>query len=139
MPRSTLEARIAELTQDFVSQLVVAIRNASFAEVAALSTPSVLAVHGRPAATSGRRGPATRRGSAKAPGARGERQTAERRAEIGDKIVSALRDAGEPLGLRALSSRLGVAPDRLQAPLRELRDARRVQKHGDKRATTYSA
>jgi hypothetical protein len=138
MSRSSLEARLAQLTQEFVSQLVEAIRNASFAEVAALSTPRVAEGRGTPSAP-GRRGPSPKKAAAKTNGGRGERQTAERRAQIGDKIVSALRDAGEPLGLRALSSRLGVAADRLQAPLRELRNAKRVQKHGDKRATTYSA
>jgi hypothetical protein len=40
--------------------------------------------------------------------------------------------------VRALSSELGVAPDLLATPLRELRAAGRVTKHGDKRATTYS-
>jgi hypothetical protein len=67
------------------------------------------------------------------------RQTAQHRAELGDRVVHALEQAKGPLGVRALSSELGVAPDLLAAPLRELRAAGRITKHGDKRATTYSA
>jgi hypothetical protein len=52
--------------------------------------------------------------------------------------VSLLSKASSPLGVRALSTELGVAPDLLTAPLKELRDAGRIAKHGDKRATTYS-
>jgi hypothetical protein len=53
--------------------------------------------------------------------------------------MKALRGAGGALGVRALSSALGVPPDILAVPLRELRDKGLIQKHGDKRATTYSA
>jgi hypothetical protein len=53
--------------------------------------------------------------------------------------VKTLQSAGGALGVRALSSALGVPPDKLAAPLRELRDKGLIQKHGDKRATTYSA
>jgi hypothetical protein len=53
--------------------------------------------------------------------------------------MRALRSAGQTLGVRALSGELGVVPDVLGALLRDLRAAGRIQKHGDKRATTYSA
>jgi hypothetical protein len=42
------------------------------------------------------------------------------------------------MGVRALSSELGVAADKLAVPLRELRSAGKIRKHGEKRATTYS-
>ncbi len=130
-----LEAQLAELTGEFVARLVEAIRNASFGDVAALSVPRVRAKAVRPGPTahaptvpdrpSGRHG--TR-----------SRQTAARRAELGHQVVGALESAGRPVGVRVLSSELGVAPDLLATPLRELRAAGRIRKHGEKRATTYS-
>ena len=142
MPRPPLEAQLAALTQEFVGKLVEAIRNASFAEVAALPGPG-----GRAGASSA----ASRAPRGPAPGRAGRhdnddhrnlghpRQTAAHRAELGDRVVQALKGAHGPLGVRALSSELGVAPDLLAAPLRELREAGRITKHGEKRATTYSA
>jgi hypothetical protein len=128
MPKHDLEGQLTALTQEFVGRLVQAIRNASFAEVAALPAPR--------AAISAPRIATTRR-----PGGNGasSRQTAARRAELGERVVRALRSAGQPLGVRALSSDLGVEPDVLGTPLRELRSAGRIKKHGEKRATTYSA
>lgn len=141
MPKPDLEAQLAELTQEFVGRLVAAIRNASFVEVAALSAPRVVAGHAPAHAPArGRRGPSPKakasssNGSAKTP-----RQTAARRAEIGERLLKALGKAAHPLGVRALSAELGVAPDLLAVPLKELRAAGRVQKHGEKRNTTYSS
>lgn len=126
-----LEAQLTRLTQEFVHKLVEAIRNASFAEVAALRPPS----NGIAAPVQPRRG---RKPAATARPAHAGRQTAAKRAELAERVVGALKDAKEPIGARALSSELGVAPDLLAAPLRELRAAGRIKKHGDKRATTYS-
>jgi hypothetical protein len=136
---STLEAQLTALTQEFVAKLVDAIRNASFAEVAGLSTHRLAQ-------------PAEKRGGARRPapsprtngggggaGAGAGRQTAARRAELGDRIVSALRGATSPLGVRALANELSVPADVLAVPLRELRAAGKVRKHGEKRSTTYSA
>jgi hypothetical protein len=140
--RTDLEDRLEALTREFVVRLVAAIRNASFADVAALSAQyGKGAVAGR--ASSAKR-PVRRAGRG---GAGGEerppqsgrvRQTAERRAELSERVLKTLQGAGGALGVRALSTALGVAPDLLAAPLRELRDKGRIQKHGDKRATTYS-
>jgi hypothetical protein len=147
MPRPPLEAQLTSLTQEFVGKLVEAIRNASFAEVAALSIPR----SGSPAAASSSAAAAPASpGSARAKRAVRQvmathadnprvRQTAAHRAELGDRVVQALKGARAPLGVRALSSELGVPPDLLAAPLRELRAAGRITKHGEKRATTYSA
>ncbi|HEX8790308.1 MAG TPA: hypothetical protein VF765_05100 [Polyangiaceae bacterium] len=131
MAAQGLEAQLTRLTQEFVHKLVEAIRNASFAEVAALGPPSNGV--GAPAqAPRGRKLPAAARP------VRAGRQTAAKRAELAERVVGALKDAKQPMGARALSSELGVAPDLLAAPLRELRAAGRIKKHGDKRATTYS-
>jgi hypothetical protein len=136
MPKHDLEAQLTALTQEFVLKLVQAIRNASFAEVAALpeprsasSTARTPSVAKRPVGTP----------SKQANGGGTERQTAARRAEIGERVVRALRNSGQPLGVRALSSDLGVDPDLLATPLRELRTAGRISKHGEKRSTKYSA
>jgi hypothetical protein len=134
MARPPLEAQLAALTQEFVGKLVEAIRNASFAEVGALSVPRLA-----PPTES----PKPKRVAHPPRGNREEsprvRQTATHRAELGDRVVQTLKEAGGPLGVRALSSELGVAADLLATPLRELRAAGRIRKHGEKRATTYSA
>jgi len=129
---STLEAQLTALTQEFVAKLVDALRNASFAEVAQLSTAQGTAQP--PARAREPRGPGRppRAGSA-------GRQTAASRAELGERVMGALRTVPQPIGVRDLSSRLGVAPDVLAVPLRELRAAGKIRKHGEKRSTTYSA
>ncbi len=145
-PRTELESQLESLTREFVARLVEAIRNASFADVAALSARYPEAGGASKSAAKGGRTP--RRSSQRAEGGAAEasaaangrvRQTAEKRAELSERVVKALRGAGEALGVRALSEVLGVPPDVLTAPLRELRDKGLIQKHGDKRATTYSA
>ncbi|HEY2517995.1 MAG TPA: hypothetical protein VGI39_44295 [Polyangiaceae bacterium] len=144
MGRSALEDRLEEITRAFVAQIVSALRNASFADVAALEvgssapprptrpkaarTTSPTRVSASPSSNS-----SSRAGERERP-----RQTADRRAELGERVIRALENAEHPLGVRALSSELGVAPDLLAAPLRELRDAGKIAKHGEKRATTYS-
>ena len=128
----TLEAQLTMLTEEFVAKLVDALRNASFAEVASLSGVS------GPAPARKAREP---RAIASRPNSTdpGVRQTAERRAELGERVLGALRAASQPLGVRALSSELAVLPEVLAVPLRELRTAGKIRKHGEKRSTTYSA
>jgi hypothetical protein len=142
-----LEAQLAALTQEFVGRLVEAFRNAAVAEIAAVSAPKVVPAATR--ATTAFRGYARPPQSPRAIATQRQgreardidsrvRQTAARRAELGDRVVQTLERARAPLGVRALSSELGVAPDLLAAPLRELRASGRIRKHGEKRATTYS-
>lgn len=129
----TLEAQLTALTQEFVAKLVDALRNASFAEVAQLSTARVTPQpSSRPREP---RGP----GRPSPPARQGGRQTAATRAELGERVVGALRTVAQPIGVRDLSTQLGVAPDVLAVPLRELRAAGKIRKHGEKRSTTYSA
>ena len=129
-----LEAELAAILQEFSGRLIEAIRNASFADVASLTQPS-----SRPPLASPRRGPGRPSKEAMRDTPSRVRQTASRRAELGDLVVRALEGAGRPLGVKALSTELGIAADRLAMPLRELRVAGRIKKHGEKRATTYSA
>lgn len=131
MPSRPLEEAIESLTREFVGRLVDAIRNASFAEVASLSSAPARA-RSEPRAAAPKARPAREARPHKT------RQTADRRAEMGDRVLRALGQAGAPMGVRALASDLGVPTDVLAAPLRELRAAGRIRKHGEKRATTYS-
>jgi hypothetical protein len=128
MPKHALEEQLAVLTREFVGKLVEVIRNASFAEVAALPGPQRATAERAPRSTP-RLSP---------PRKSGGRQTKERRAELGERLVRALGGAKQPIGVRALAGELGVPPDVLAAPIRELRQAGKIRKHGDKRSTAYS-
>ncbi len=133
MPRQDLESRLAEITREFVTRLVHEIRNASFADVAALPGDRVL-----PSAAP--RAPLRPVVKAKASGdGPRARRSAAGRAEVGEQVVSALNGAGRPMGVRDLADAVGLTPEALAAPLRELRAAGKIRKHGDKRATKYSA
>ena len=128
MPKHPLEAQLLALTQEFVAKLVEVIRNASFADVAALPGTSSVPL-------SRERAPIRSRAT---PADKGGRQTAARRAEIGERVLEVLRRHRQPMGVRALARELGVLPDLLAVPLRELRAGSKIHKHGEKRATTYS-
>jgi hypothetical protein len=139
MARSGLEDKLESITREFVRQIVGALRNASFADVAQLqvtsSPPSRPRSGGSPGRVSASPAPARKEQGERRSG--NARQTADRRAELAERVLKAL-GAGQSLGVRALSSELGVAADLLATPLRELRAAGRIAKHGEKRATTYS-
>lgn len=133
MPRHDLESRLAEITREFVTRLVHEIRNASFAEVAALPD-------GASAPVASPRAPVRPLAKAKtAVGGRRSRRSAAGRAEVGEQILAALAREAKPVGVRELAGSLGLTPEALAAPLRDLRTAGRIKKHGDKRATKYSA
>jgi len=139
MAKSGLEGRLEEITRVFVSEIVSAIRNASFAEVADLQVSARAARPSAPSSANAARKATRVTASPKSNGAPGKtRQTADKRAELGDRLVKMLERASEPMGVRAMSSELGVATDLLAAPLLELRASGRIAKHGEKRATTYS-
>jgi hypothetical protein len=133
MTKNALEEHLADLTREFVGKLVDALRNASLADVAALTGDS-----GSRAPRAPRPRAATAEVRERALGHRGPRQTATRRAEIGERLTKALASADGPLGVRALAEELGVDAGLLAVPLKELRAAGKVRKHGEKRATTYS-
>ncbi len=130
-----LETELAEITRRFVAELVRTLRNASLIDVAGFDA-ELLSRPTRPAERAAPR--AEPSSSAQARGRR-PRQTAHHRAELGSRVLAALARAKGPMGVRTLATEVGVAPDLLAAPLRELRAEGRINKHGDKRATTYSA
>src|SRR6185312_8209553 len=129
MARNGLEAKLEGITRAFVMEIVAAIRGASFAEVAELQVPGAAPRAARAASPKPTRVTATPKKS----GGDKTRQTADRRAELGERVIKTLERASSPMGVRALSSELGVAADLLAVPLRELRAAGRIAKHGEKR------
>jgi hypothetical protein len=141
MAKSGLEDRLEAITRAFVAEIVAAFRESSLADLADLAELQVTGPRERSAASNGKK-PVTRVTASPRSRSGDEssrpRQTADRRAELGERVMKALGKAGEPLGVRALSSELGVATDLLTAPLLELRASGRIAKHGEKRATTYS-
>ncbi|MGH7438243.1 MAG: hypothetical protein ACRENE_21370 [Polyangiaceae bacterium] len=142
MPRQDLESRLAEITREFVTRLVHEIRNASFAEVAALpddGNHSAGAAHVAAARAPSSSKSRDRAGAGANPNGRRTRRSAEGRAEVGERVLAALDRAGKPMGVRDIAETTGLSPDALAAPLKDLRTSGRVRKHGDKRATKYSA
>jgi hypothetical protein len=123
-----LEAQIAHIAAEFVTKIVAAVHNASFADVAGLGEtvrrpPTVTRPKQRRSETATESPP---------------RQTADRRVEIAGRILHALSGGSAPMGARAIANKLDVSPELLVVPLRELRSQGRITKHGDKRSTTYS-
>src|SRR5438477_13193680 len=108
MAKTALEEKLESITREFVQRIVATIRGASFAEVAGYAAPE-------PAAPAKRATRVVASPAARTPRAAsgGERQTADKRAELSERVVAALKKAAQPLGMRALSSEVGVAPDRL--------------------------
>jgi hypothetical protein len=144
MAKSGLEDRLEAITRAFVAEIVATFRNASLADLADLHVDAPRertgggGAMGKKPATRVTASPRARSLSNSGDESSRPRQTADRRAELGERLIKALEKAGEPLGVRALSSELGVAADLLAAPLLELRASGRIAKHGEKRATTYS-
>jgi hypothetical protein len=140
---TALEEQLEAITREFLGKIVSTIRNASFAEVAGYSAPAagappkkaVTRVVATPSVSSSR---AVERATDQNGSSRRPRQTADRRAELRDQLLGALQQAGGPMNARALATALGVPLDMLAAPIRELRDAGKITKHGDKRSTTYT-
>jgi predicted Rossmann fold nucleotide-binding protein DprA/Smf involved in DNA uptake len=140
---SSLEAELTTITQEFVARIVTTIRNASFGDVASLSVQVAAPAKARPAVSISqtRRAPPALSPQPASDGKRKRRarQTADKRAELSEKVVQTLTAAREPLSARAIANALDVPLDLLTAPLLELRAAGRISKHGEKRSTTYTA
>ena len=149
---SQLEEQLSAATRRFVAEVVFLIRSSSVADVAGFDpsrmgggpfTVPMASKSGSPLSIGAGRRAVGRPPKAAASveskeSARKPRQTAERRAELADRILNALQTAGAPMGVRTLASELHTAADLLAAPLLELRAAGKIAKHGEKRSTTYS-
>jgi hypothetical protein len=134
MSRNGLEAQLEAATRDFVAKVLGILRNASLAEVAAVQPGTGLLARQQPGSRSADKaasgGPSfvTRR----------RRRASTKTEGLDGRIVDALTEAGEPMAARLLADKLGVPLDALGRPLKELRDAGRIMKRGDKRATKYA-
>jgi len=112
-----------------------ALGEASLSDLAAYAEKQ-RATRGRPAPSA----PAPKRTKVvgKGPAPTRERRSAASLSEIEDRIVLELKNAAQPMGARAIANAVAVPVDKIGAPLKALRDAGRVKKIGDKRASVYS-
>jgi len=137
---SPLEAQLTEITREFVTKIVATIRSASFADVAGyVPATSTSPTRTRAAARRGHFAGHDQVHHEDPRRARRRRQSDEKRAEVGEKILTILNASTSPMGVRAIASAAGMASDLLAAPLKQLREEGKIQKHGVKRSTTYSA
>jgi hypothetical protein len=136
MPKSPLEAQLEAITREFVFRIATALRNSSLADVAGLQAPSGSVVRRAPPVERAKRSPKEPVRSTNPTDK--PRQTADRRAELGARVLEALERGSEPMGLRAIATAVGVPSALLAAPLLELRASGRIKKQGERRTTLYS-
>lgn len=134
---STLRKTIEDLAAQFTDGVLAALRNASLEDIYGVSGGGAGrggARRGRPA----RAGAAAGAAPARRPGGRRGRRNADDIEQMVSEIVSLL--GKNPDGLRAeqIRTALGVAAKELPRPLAEGLSSGRLQKTGQKRATTYT-
>lgn len=136
---SALQRAIAELAQQFASQVVKAIGTASLQDIAALTggaapfrTPGRV-IAAPVAAAPSRGGPAA---AARRAGGR-RRRTADDLAELGSRIVDLLKTSSNGMRAEAIRDALGVPRKELPRVFAQLVASGSVKKSGQKRATTY--
>ena len=135
MSSSPLETRLEAIAKRFIGDVMGALGEASLSDLAAYAEKQ-RATRGRPAPSA----PAPKRTKVvgKGPAPTRERRSAASLSEIEDRIVLELKNAAQPMGARAIANAVAVPVDKIGAPLKALRDAGRVKKIGDKRASVYS-
>ena len=135
MSSSPLETKLEAIAKRFISEVMGALGEASLSDLAAYAEQQ-RASRGRPAAPA----PAAKRTKVvgKGPAPTRERRSAANLSELEDRIVQELKSAAQPMGARAIANAVAVPADKIGAPLKALRDAGRVKKIGDKRASVYS-
>ncbi|MBI2388006.1 MAG: hypothetical protein HYV09_00185 [Deltaproteobacteria bacterium] len=131
---SDLQRTIAELAQQFATQVLRAIRTASLDDIASVAggVPARARVSAPAAAAPTRAAAGARRGA----GGR-RRRTQGDLAALGSRIVELLK--GNPEGMRAEAIReaLGVPRKELPRVFNQLVEGGALRKEGQKRATTY--
>ncbi len=138
----SFQKNIESLANQFVQQVLAAVRSASLEEIAAgtvsvsRSVAVAVAAASKPAVVSAAKAPKV----AKAKGAgRLGRRSPDDIARTLDAIVAMLKD--NPRGMRAEDIRksMGLDSREMPRPLQEGLDSKRLHKKGEKRATTYFA
>ena len=135
MSSSPLEAKLEAIARRFIGDVMGALGEASLSDLAAYAEKQ-RGARGRttPSAPLPRRTKVVSKG----PTPTRERRTAASLEELEDRIVLELKNAGQPMGSRAIADAVAVPKGKIGAPLKALRDAGRVKKIGDKRAAVYS-
>jgi len=130
MSSSPLETKLETIAKRFIGEVMGALGEASLSDLASYAEKQ----------RSSRAAPAPARTKVvgKRPSATRERRSAANLSEIEDRIVLELKNAAQPMGARAIANAVAVPVDKIGAPLKALRDAGRVKKIGDKRASVYS-
>jgi len=134
MSSSPLETKLETIAKRFIGEVMGALGEASLSDLASYAEKQRTS-RGVP--------PAAKRTKVvgvvgKGPKATRERRSAANLSEIEDRIVLELKNAAQPMGARAIANAVAVPVDKIGAPLKALRDAGRVKKIGDKRASVYS-
>lgn len=129
MSSSPLETKLEAIAKRFIGEVMGALGEASLSDLASYAEKQRAS-----------RGPAPKRTKVvgKGPAATRERRSAANLSELEDRIVLELKTAAQPMGARAIANAVAVPVDKIGAPLKALRDAGRVKKIGDKRASVYS-
>lgn len=144
---STLRHQLDELASTFANGVLQAIRGASIEELVAESRGGGAAVKrgpGRPAAAvatsaaAPAAAPAAARGGRRR-GGRLARRSADDIASVIDRIVDAVKQSTRGLRAEEIRSRLDLLPKEMPRPLKEALESGRLEKSGEKRATTYFA
>lgn len=136
---STLRSTISLLAEDFVSQILAALRGASLQDLSAVSeAPSRQAVHA-PRSVPTTTAAASQRPTRLAKARLGARRTAADFEKITAAVVELLKK--HPDGLRAeqIQKELGLGRKDLPRPMAQALAANLVRKKGEKRATKYFA
>jgi len=136
MSSSPLEAKLEAIARRFIGDVMGALGEASLSDLAAYAEKQ-RASRGRPAGPTAVT-PKRTKVVGKGPAPTRERRSAANLSELEDRIVEELRGAAQPMGARAIANAVAVPLDKIGAPLKALRDAGRVKKIGDKRASVYS-
>jgi hypothetical protein len=132
---ATLRDNIAQLANDFATQILAAVRTASLDDIAALAGG-----RGRVAAAAGPARPAAGGGRGRAAAGGGRRRRSREDIDaLGGQILELLQ--ANPDGLRAeqIRAELGVPRRELPRALAAIVENGSARKQGEKRATTYFA
>ena len=126
---SALRSKIEALASSFAEDVLVALRSASFEEIAGLG--GARRGPGRPAGT--------RRGPGRPAGGKRRRRSMNDIVAALDAVVKAVGASSKGLRAEQIRDKLGLQSKELPRVLKEGLATKRLSKKGEKRATTYFA